>query len=266
MRELVRATHVELLKLRRTLALWASLLIPLAVISMTTAVNLSRARGTKFVLDQPNGWDSLMLDLTLILWCFVVLPLFVALETALLAGLEYRENTWKHLFALPIQRWTIYAAKLLVSYGLVCLSSLMLAVGTGLQGSILLTLRPDLGLTRPIPWDLILWRSFSFVPAVLLMVAVQTWVAIRWRSFTVGMGLGICSTAITIMLLRTLKNNMSTPYGPHLASFFPWSLPYVVIAPAATASLRETAFLVGVFAGLFASLLGGWEVARRDVA
>jgi hypothetical protein len=266
MSELFRATHVELLKLRRTLALWASLLIPLAVISMTTAVNLSRARGTEFVLDEPNGWDSLMLDLTLVLWCFVVLPLFVALETALLAGLEHRENTWKHLFALPMQRWTIYAAKLLVSFGLVCLSSLVLALGTGLQGWILLTLRPDLGLTRPIPWDLILWRSFSFVPAVLLMVAVQTWVAIRWRMFTVAMGLGIGSTPVTIMLLRTLKNSVSTPYGPHLASLFPWSLPFVIIAPAATASLRESAFLVGVIGGLFASVLGCWEVVRRDVA
>jgi hypothetical protein len=111
-----------------------------------------------------------------------------------------------------------------------------------------------------------LWRSFSFVPAVLLMVAVQTWVAIRWRSFTVAMGLGIGSTAVTIMLLRTLKNSVSTPYGPRLASFFPWSLPYVIIAPAATASLRGNAFLVGFIGGLFASVLGCWEVMRRDVA
>jgi len=35
----------------------------------------------------------------------VRLPLFVPLETALEAGLEHRENTWKHLFALPIHRW-----------------------------------------------------------------------------------------------------------------------------------------------------------------
>jgi ABC-2 type transport system permease protein len=266
MKDLVRAVRVELLKLRRTLALWASLLIPLAVIAMTTAVNLSRERGTKFVLDEPNGWDSLMLDLTLVLWCFVVLPLFVTLETALLAGIEHRENTWKHLFALPIPRWTIYVAKLLVGFSLVCVTSIVLAAGTCMQGWILLTLRPDLGLSAPIPWDLILWRSFSFVPPVLLMLAIQTWVAVRWRSFTIPMGLGISCTAITIMLLRTIKNHMSTPYGPHLASYFPWSLPYVVIAPGATTNLRETAFLFGVLGGILASLLSCWEIVRRDVA
>lgn len=266
MKFLFRAVGVELLKLRRTLALWTSWLIPLAVLAMTTAINLSRAHGTEFVLDEPNGWDSLMLDLTLVLWCFVVLPLFVALEAALLAGIEHRESTWKHLFALPIPRWTIYIAKLLVGFGLVCLTSVVLAAGIGLQGWIILMLRPDLGLSTPIPWALILWRCFSFVPPVLLMLAVETWVALSWRSFTVPMGLGISCTAITIMLLRTIKNHVSTPYGAHLASYFPWSLPYVVIAPGATPSLRETAFLFGLIGGLFASVLGCWEIVGRDVA
>lgn len=266
MRYLSRAIGVELLKLRRTLALWAAWVIPLAVVAMTTVINLSRAHGTKFVLDEPNGWDSLMLDLTLVLWCFVVLPLFVALEAALLAGIEHRENTWKHVFALPIPRWTIYVAKLLVACGLVSVTSVVLAAGTFLEGWIILTLRPDLGLSTPIPWTLILWRSFAFVPPVLLMLAVETWVAARWRSFTVPMGLGISSTAVTIMLLRTIKNHVSTPYGPHLASYFPWSLPYVVIAPGATPNLRETAFLFGVLGGLLASVLGCWEFVRRDVA
>jgi hypothetical protein len=266
MKDLSRAIGVELLKLRRTLALWAAWLIPLAVLAMTTAINLSRAHGTKFVLDEPNGWDSLMLDLTLVLWCFVVLPLFVALEAALLAGIEHRENTWKHLFALPIPRWTIYVAKLLVGFGLLCITSVVLAAGTALQGWVILKLRPDLGLSAPIPWALILWRSFSFVPPVLLMLAVETWVATRWRNFTVPMGVGIGCTAVTIMLLRTIKNHVSTPYGPHLASYFPWSLPYVVIAPGATSNLRETAFLVGGLGGLLVSVLGCWEIVRRDVA
>jgi len=263
--DLVRATRMEVLKLRRTLALWASLLVPLAVIAMTTAMNVSRAMGTRFDPDQPNSWGSLMLDLVLFLWCLVGLPPFVALETALLAELEHRENTWKHLFALPVQRWIIYVAKLLVGFGLVCLSSFMLAAGTGLEGWIILCFRPDLGLTQPIPWNLIFLRSFAFVPVALLMLALQAWVAIRWRSFTVAMGLGIGSTVIGIMLLRSLKNISSTPHGPLLASLFPWSLPYILLARQATASLRETAFLVGVLGGVLAAVLGCWDIVRRDV-
>ncbi|HZV01110.1 MAG TPA: ABC transporter permease [Planctomycetota bacterium] len=265
MNDLVRATLVECQKLRRTLALRAALLLPLGGVAMTTVVNLTRATRSDFVLDHPNGWETLMLDLTLTLWCFVVLPLFVSLETALLAGIEHRENNWKHLFALPVPRWTIYTAKLLVAFGLVGLTSLELAVGIGLEGMMILKARPDLGLAYPIPWGLIWWRTFSTLPAALLMVAVQTWLAVRWRSFTVPMGVGIGCTAVTIMLLRTLKNAASTPIGPMLASFFPWSLPYVVISPAATAGLRQTAFLVGVLGGLLVSVIGCWDATRRDV-
>jgi ABC-2 type transport system permease protein len=264
--DLVRATRVEVLKLRRTLALWASLLVPVAVIAMTTAMNLSRATGTRFDPDQPNSWESLMLDLVLFLWCLVGLPPFVSLETALLAGLEHRENTWKHLFALPIPRWTIYVPKLVVAFALVCVSSLVLALGTGVEGLVILTLRQDLGLTQPIPWALILLRSFSFVPAALLMLAVQTWVAIRWRSFTIAMALGIGSTVVGIMLLRSLRNIESTPYGPFLASLFPWSLPYVVIARQATTDLRETALLAGILGGVVIAAFGCWDVVHRDVA
>lgn len=214
MTDLIRATRMEIFKLRRTLALWSALLVPLAVIAMTTAMNLSRAPGTRFDPDQPNSWDSLMLDLVLFLWCLVALPLFVALETALLAALEHRENTWKHLNALPIPQWTIYAAKLLTATGLLCISSLVLATGTAAEGSILLAVRPDLGLDSTIPWGPLFARSFAFIPAALLMVAVQTWVATRWRNFTAAIGLGIAATVIAIMLLRSLKNIASTPTAP----------------------------------------------------
>jgi hypothetical protein len=91
---------------------------------------------------------------------------------------------------------------------------------------------PDLGAT------------FAILPSALLMLAVQMWVAVRSRSFTVPIGVGIGSTTVTIMLLRRLKNAASTSCGPVLASVFPWSLPYVTISPEATAGLRDTAFLV----------------------
>lgn len=263
--DLISAIRMEVFKLRRTLALWASLIVPLAVIVMTTAMNLSRTAGTRFDPDQPNGWDSLMLDLVLFLWCLIALPLFISLETALLAGVEHRENNWKHLFALPIRRWTVYTAKFLVSLGLVCLSSVVLAIGTVVEGWLLFTFRPDLGVLRPIPLGLIFFRSFAFIPVVLLMLAVQLWVAVRWRSFTVAMSLGLASTVVGIMLLRTLKNVGSVPHGPLFASLFPWSLPYIMLAHQATESLRETAVMVGSLGGVLCAILGCLEIVRRDV-
>jgi hypothetical protein len=125
---------------------------------------------------QFTPWDG-MLGVVLSLWCLVGLPVFVSLVMALLAGLEHRENGWKHLFALPIQPWTIYLAKLLTGSMLLCLSSLVLTVGMIGEGLVILTFRPDLGLTQPIPLGLILFRSSSFTVAAMLMLTVLTWVA-----------------------------------------------------------------------------------------
>jgi len=271
--DFLRVAIIEAMKLRRTLALKVSIIVPLALIGLTLAVNLARTSGSEFVGDHPNGWDTLMLDQTLVLWCFVLLPLFVTLEAALLAGIEHRENSWKHLYALPIPRWTIFASKLIVGFALVVISSVVLALGTVVQGWILVTFRSDFGLPPAIPWDLIVLRNFGFLPAVPFMLAIQIWVAIRWRSFTVPMAVGIAATMITIMLLRTLKSGDSTPFGPLLAAIFPWSIPYIVIAPLsqsylpeALANLRQVAFAVGLTGGLAASFLGCWEATRRDVA
>jgi ABC-2 type transport system permease protein len=258
---LARASRVEALKLRRTLALWAALLVPLLVVAMTTALNLSRETGPRVAGGPAAPWDSLMLNLVLFLWCLIGLPLFVALETALLAGLEHRENTWKHLFALPIPRWTIYVAKLLVGAGLVCVSSLVLAAGIGVEGLILLSFRPGQGLTQPIPWDLILFRSFSFTAAALLMLAIQTWVAIRWRNFVVPVGLGIAGTVAGLVLGISART-------AEFASFFPWSLPYAALArdTASEHSLQISALLIGLVGGVLVAGVGCWDVVRRDVA
>jgi len=264
---------VEAMKLRWTLALKVSIFVPLALIGLTLATNLLRTSGSEFVLDHGTNWDSLMLDQTLILWCFVLLPLFVTLEAALLAGIEHRENNWRHPYVLPIPRWTIYASKLIVGFALVIISSAVLAIGTAAQGWIIATFRPDLGLSLPVPWDLVVLRNFGFLPVVLFMLSIQMWVAIRWRSFTVPMAVGIAATMLTVMLLRTLKNVDSTPFGPFLASVFPWSLPYIVIAPLsslylpeALASIQRIAWVVGLVGGLIASVVGCWEATRRDVA
>lgn len=223
---------------------------------MTIALSLSRGTGARFLSEQVTPWDGMM-GVVLSLWCLVGLPLFVALMTALLAGLEHREHAWRHLFALPIPRWTIYVAKLLGGCGLLCLSSCVLAVGMALEGVLIHTLRPDLGLTLPIPWDLILLRTLSITGASALMLTVQTWVAIRWRSFVVALGLGIGGSVTTVVLRNV---NESSSFAP-VARFFPWSQPYFAFTYP-----QELIFVVAILGGVCIAALGCWEVVRRDVA
>jgi ABC-2 type transport system permease protein len=258
-----RAARAETRKLRRTLALWAAILVPLLVIVMTTALNLFREVGPRVAGGPAAPWDSLMLNLVLFLWCLLGLPLFIALETALLAGLEHRENTWKHLFALAIPRWSIYAAKLAVGFLLVCLSSVVVGLGIAVEGMTLYALRPDQGLAPPIPWADIFVRTFSLTLAALLVLALQTWVALRWRSFVVPVGVGIAGTIAALVVGISARTQ---PF----ALLLPWSLPYATLtrdsAASAQAALLTTASLIGLLGGSVVAILGGWDIVRRDVS
>ena len=66
---------------------------------------------------------------TLVIWSLLMLPLFVTLETALVAQWEHHSQQWKHLFALPVSRGALYAAKYLCSVAFIGLScTLMIAL------------------------------------------------------------------------------------------------------------------------------------------
>src|SRR5690349_16013582 len=110
MTSLLRALHAELLKLKRTLAVRMIFVAPLLVALLQFFIALNQRRvPANFKL-----WEAVFRN-GLTVWAIFMLPLLITLETALLTGIEHSEKQWKHLLALPVPRYTIYAAKLLVA-------------------------------------------------------------------------------------------------------------------------------------------------------
>jgi ABC-2 type transport system permease protein len=139
---------------------------------------------------------------------------------------------------------------------LVVISSFVVGVGIAAEGYIIHLLRPDMGIDLPVPWAAIAQWVAVFTAAALLMLSLQLWVAARWHSFTIALGLGIAGTVAALLLALIGRRS------PGLASIFPWSLPFVSIQ---WPEVATTALLVGVLAGVAVSVLGCWDVCRRDV-
>ena len=127
---------------------------------------------------------------------------------------RWEEHAWRHPFAVAIPRWTIYVAKLLVGGLLLVFSSCVLAVGMVIEGVIVYRLRPDLGLTVPIPGDLIMQRTIAFTVASLFLLAVQIWVAMRWSSFVVALGVGISENVAVPAAFAMLNADQSPSISP----------------------------------------------------
>ncbi len=245
----VRVLLTECLKLKRTLALWMVLIAPMAMVLLQFAITYKRAGALQST--SKDAW-SIIVHETIEPWTLLLMPLFVTLETSLLAGLENTEKNWKNLLALPAPRWTVYISKLVVTIGLLWAAHAVLIGGTALSGVLLKALLPKLNFGE-LPLTPFLMPMLRVSVAALLGVTIQHWVSLRWQSYTAAMGFGMCA-----MIFGVFASN-STLIG----SWFPWSLPIHAVLHGAAGNDGITYWSLGGAA--LAAMLGCWEFTKREI-
>lgn len=249
---LLYALKAERLKLKRTLALWLAPLAPLVIIGLQFAIVLERQ-------EYFRGQDTLTAWIqyggqTVFLWTMLMLPLFVTLETALLGNLEHGNQQWKHLFALPIPRGAIYAAKQISGMAIIGLSMAALYVYLVLSGLGLRLVAPGLGFEAPVPWGEFLQYIGLAYLASWLILSIHTWIGLRWHSFVVASAVGITAMIIAVVLFQSDWN-----------AWYPWTLAGMVAYGLEEGGDVAAQILLGSLGGVAAAFLGGWDVVRRDV-
>jgi len=198
---LLRALHAEQLKTKRTLALWLAPLAPLVIIALQLTMVLQRqeyyrAQGIADAWIEYGGQ-------VVFLWTILLLPLFITLETALLANLEHGNRQWKHLFALPIQRSAIVAAKQVSSMAIIALSMAALYGYIVVSGLALRRLAPGLGFEAAVPWwDLLRCLAGSYL-ASWLILSIHTWIGLRWPSFALASAVGIAAMVTAVLAFES---------------------------------------------------------------
>ncbi len=260
MESLLKAMRSELIKIRRTLALWSALVVPAAILFFYFVL-YSRPSGAD-LLKGRNAW-MWMTQNALILWSLIMSPLFVAMETALLASLEHRARMWKHLFALPVPRWSIYVAKLVAGTALVGLAMASMLVWILLTGKGIEAFNPGIGFEKPIPLAAVTLLLGMVYVASWFIISIHTWIAMHWHSFVIPIAVGTVSIFIALIVTQS--------------SFwwlFPWALPanventifsWLAGEPTHPVGLAWNAVGISLVGFLAAGGLGCWEVTRRDV-
>ncbi len=246
-----RAVSAETLKLKRTLAVWMVLIAPSVVVALNFAMLLDR--GAAYLTEADSAWQALAQNI-LLFWALLMLPLFITLETALLGGVDHNSQQWKHLYALPIPRWSIYAAKLIAAVSLIGASTLVLWLETIAAGLLLHGLKPEIATGGPVPaGELLQPMALTFLIA-WCVIAVHQFVALRWPSFTFAIGFGIAAAVINFMIIQSDK----------WSKYFPWSWPGYAIMKE-NAAFLPVALVLGLAGGIIVGLIGMWIVSRREV-
>ena len=248
---LFRACSAELLKLKSTLAFWLALVAPLAMGALQFLV--VQRNGLVYLEAGESAWEYYG-GQTINFFALLMLPLFVTLETALASNMEHTSQQWKQLFALPLPRSAIYAAKLFAGLVLIGVSLVGLLAVIVLSGWLLNTLHPDLGFGAPIPWEYLFKMVGMVYLGSWLLIAIHTWIGLRWQSFALASAVGIVLTVAGMMVINS-------DYAP----YYPWTLPAVAELTFSRGGDPSAGLAAAAAGFLVVSVLGGWNVVRRDV-
>ena len=247
MTELTRAVSAEALKLKRTLALRLAVIAPLFIVLLQLGVYLARGEDVERAATNPAaGFARGIVTLSTL----VFLPFWATLAASLCASLDHSANHWDQMFALPMRRWPVYAAKWIMVFALVVLSSICLPLFVVAAIEILKQVRVEWK-GAGLPWRLLLSGVSRSCGACLLLISLQCWLSLRWHSFLVALGVGIAGIMSGIILI-------SAPL--RFLSLYPWT------AAAAAASPRQPLLPLvwGICGGLAIAVIACWRLAVRD--
>jgi len=248
---LIRGVRAEALKVKRSLALIAALVIPLfpAVVNLAGALRRGLA-GDAEELAALGPW-GLYVRYAIKFWVIFALPMVIALLAALLAQVDHKPKQWKQLFALAYPRSALYAAKWLALAGVTLLSTLVFAGANIVGGMIVAALRPDLGLELPLPLGEVVGKPLLAWALALAAISIHHWIALRWPSFLSSLAVGFAASVANLFLISS--------YLYERAAFFPWAMPSQAYG-AWQGTLRAS-----LIAAALVYALARAEFVRRDV-
>ena len=252
MKHLLAILGSEILKLRRTPVLLVLVVAPY-VVSLFFFL-FAYFDGERF-LGGRDAWTWLG-DSIFTFWSLIVLPMWTAIITAQVASIEHRAEAFKHLFALPVRRLTLYLAKQTLCWLLTAAAFLSLAVAIAVAGLVLRMLRPGLGFEQAVPSSrLLAFAGVAFL-ASLFLVALQTWVALQHTDIATPIATGFLATASMLAL---------SGFDASLTAYHPWAYPSQLVGSWVAGEVEWVWMTVGVAGGGLFAFVAGRGFVSRDV-
>lgn len=170
-----------------------------------------------------------------------MMPLLITLETALLNGIEHSDKQWKHIFALPVPRHSVYFAKVVVAQALIFTSTFILGLLTVIVGVANIYLRPELAnawaSSLPLDWEI---RGAGL--DLRLADHCDSHVGQHpLAGFPIALGTGIGGTFFDLFAASAT-----------LGEYYPWLLPMNIFLEGRFAS----AIVLGAARGIVGALVG----------
>ncbi|QYF92413.1 ABC transporter permease [Massilia sp. PAMC28688] len=243
---LLKLLAVELLKVRRSLALLMMFAIALMVVALNV---LMLVKQYPLAAMGPAHWLRLWQN-SAGLWCYFMLPLYIALVTGLLNGQEHRNHTWRLMLTLPVTQLQLFAVKALLAWLFVAGATLVLGAGTALSMLVLGAAGASLDGAFAFPVLAALGKATLGCLPVLVIQHAVSW---RFQNLTAPLAVGVVAT-------MGITQVGSSSYWV----WYPWTYATMAVMGSEAASRQQAlALAAGVGALLFAAAAAA--LARREV-
>lgn len=208
----------EFLKLKRTAAFWLVIVSAFFIPVIFFFVYLFKTEAM-IPKEGVNPWEDYMAQQITTIIPFL-LPMFIILITSLIIQVEHKSNAIKHIFTLPIPKWSIYFGKLTVVVVSIAFSFILFYVIMLSFGYIVGAIKPELKLLEFSPqYTLSIKMIFRALIAVLAMVGLQFWLSFRIKNFIIPLGIGMV-LMITGLVLYKGAESIYYPYSYNMLSLF----------------------------------------------
>ena len=237
---------VELLKIRRSLALLMMLAIPLVVLLLNFAMLVKRneigqidERTWFFYWNGNTG-----------MWSYFMLPLYMALITGLLSGQEHKNQTWRLMLTLPVSQLQLFVVKGILAWLFVVASTLILMTGTALSVGALVLAGASMEGAFPVELLTMLGKvALTCLPVLVIQHAIS------WRFQNLVLPL-----AVSVVATMGVQPIGSSTYWV----WYPWSYPVMAMLGSDVAK-QQHAMLLAAVIGVALMAISAVLLGRREV-
>jgi len=132
----------------------------------------------------------------------IILPLYGILMTSLIVQIEYRNNTWKQVYALPRRFADIFFSKAIVIHSFLLSFLLFFNIAIVLSGLLTSQINSKYAFSWDgVPWELMLTTTSRIYLGLLALMNIQYWLSLRFRNFVISLGIGMGLWIVGIVLM-----------------------------------------------------------------
>lgn len=251
----------EFYKSRKTLAFWSAILLPLVICILMSWGFISQA--TKLANDPAAVLWFRYISAILGTMGVLLLPILVIYNTYAITNMEYKGDTWKSLFSLPLSKLSIYSSKYLYIVFLTFITMLLFAVFIILTGHGIQLIKPQLHFSDYNPNEII-FRSFAklFLSSIGI-ISIQFLMNLMWNDFLKPFGIGF---------LLTIMGIITASVGWKYVEYLPYAFPNLTVTNIMQTKgnfnkmiIFDQAIYNSLICGVVVFIIGYFLVAKKTI-